>query len=277
MSMLARPVARDVQAEKRMRIEMLPLDEVNAAVGCQRPQYVDSMVICVSDDAYQRASEVDNNDEQCEILAAIPGVYWMVHPCINGCPCFRQEISTQQNAPNYKQLMMFYYAGHKSHEGWYIADKAVDSMQEFRQLTVFAYLRGEVGYVYSSVVSNSMLGRRAASVHAPYWSKKGVEGVRVMSFHDYQEERLTQMADLLQIAQNEAENSTKTQQMHTTEKQYKQPNRASWMERCADLIVLLIQARFDEAKELAEQFRYMGTMKAVVQQKLGLYSTNSWD
>ena len=154
MSMLARPVARDVQAEKRMRIEMQPLDEVNAAVGCQRPQYVDSMVICVSDDAYKRASEIDNNEEQCEILAAIPGVYWMVHPCINGCPCFRQEISTQQNAPNNKQLMMFYFAGHTSHEGWYIADKAVDSMQEFRQLTVFAYLRGEVGYVYSSAVSN---------------------------------------------------------------------------------------------------------------------------
>ena len=150
-------------------------------------------------------------------------------------------------------------------------------MQEFNQLTVFVYLRGEFGFVYSSVVSNSMLGRRAASVHAPYWSKKGVEGVRVMSFHDYQEERLTQLADQLQIAQNEAENSTKTQQMHTPDKQYKQPNRAGWMERCADLIVLNIQDRFDEAKQLADQFRFMGTMKAVVQQKLGLYSTNTWD
>ena len=39
----------------------------------------------------------------------------------------------------------------------------------------------------------------------------------------------------------------------------------------------LLGAYIPLAEQLAEQFRFMGTMKAVVQQKLGLYSTNSWD
>jgi hypothetical protein len=90
-------------------------------------------VVVISNDAMD-AILATGDKEACMAATLVPGTYWLVHPDINGFPCWKQQAP---NEPGDMPLIMVYMdvpAGNEP-SGWCIIDKLVTSAKDYLKHT----------------------------------------------------------------------------------------------------------------------------------------------
>ena len=136
----------------------------------QAPELPDTIMVSISDDAFEKAG--DWGDDAQRALELLPGKYFCIGLQQGGSAVYRQEPYPGQL--NEQQLFLYYYhVGGGA--GWYFSHK-LDGSED------------------SDFVAWSREAP-AGTLHVPWWAKQPCEGVSMMPFHEYAEIQVAQLMD----------------------------------------------------------------------------------
>ena len=211
-------------------------DAVDTLLGRPGVDYSDfcsTWVVAIDDGALPDHMD----DDVAASTEMIQGRYFRIGT-LGGRPCFRQERSTDPCGVNSHQLFLWHNSSGKD-DGWYFSNA--------------------VGMTTEGITHYAWAADFIIQVHVPYWAKKPMKAVRVLS--------QVQLADEQTLGVEPDAKRRKGEPVNM--KGFKQQPPSGWMNKCVGLMAAVLSNDMDAARAMAEQYRCMNdTVKDLVDKKL---------
>ena len=145
--------------------------------GTINDSFVDCLAIHIDERFWEQSDFESMDAEYKNSIEVLPGRYWRIGTR-GDYPVFRQEVQDDEAAPNRKQLLL-HYVETKGAEGWYIGTHL-----DMKKADQFAWASG-AGSPFPT------------NLHVPYWSKKANALVVIQPQHEWAEQRMQALGELV--------------------------------------------------------------------------------